>query len=79
VTDEQKALRLQACQEFSQSVDDDQDLFDSAVMTDEAWLGTCQALQGEKKNVISKVKKQSDVGHIFQQSGNLIPQNTFGT
>jgi hypothetical protein len=29
--------------------------------------------------VISKVKKQSDVGHIFQQSGNLIPQNTFGT
>jgi hypothetical protein len=37
LTDEQKALRLQACQEFILSVDDDCSLLDSVLMGYEAW------------------------------------------
>jgi hypothetical protein len=37
LTDEQKALRLQACQEFIQFVDDDHALLDSVVMADGTW------------------------------------------
>jgi hypothetical protein len=36
---------------------------------DKAWNGDCQALQ-DTKNSILYVKKQSDDGHIIQQSGN---------
>jgi hypothetical protein len=37
LTDEQKAIRLQACQDFIQSVNDDRSLLDSVVMGDEKW------------------------------------------
>jgi hypothetical protein len=37
LTNEQKAFRLQACQEFIQSVDYDHSLLDSVVMGDEIW------------------------------------------
>jgi hypothetical protein len=36
-TDEKKALKLQACQEFIHSVDDNHSLLDSAVTGDETW------------------------------------------
>jgi hypothetical protein len=80
--EEQKALILQACPEFIQSVDDNHSLLDSVVKGNEtwcfpydpktrnkAWNGACQALQ-DTKFYISKVKKQSDVDHILRQSGN---------
>jgi hypothetical protein len=37
LTDEQIAIRLQACQEFIQFVNDDLALLDSVVMEDETW------------------------------------------
>jgi hypothetical protein len=37
LTDEQQALRLQACQEFIHSVDDHHSLLDTVVMGDETW------------------------------------------
>jgi hypothetical protein len=61
LTDEKKALRLQACQEFIQSVDDDRSLLDSIVRGDEtccfqydpeqkdnAWNTVFQALEDKK-------------------------------
>lgn len=55
VINEQKALRVQACQEFIQFVDDDCSLFDSVVMgiihkqEVKAWNDAHQALQDNKK------------------------------
>jgi hypothetical protein len=58
LTDEQKSVTLQACQEFIQSMDDDRSLLDSIIMgyetwsfqydsqtKDKAWNDTHQALQ----------------------------------
>jgi hypothetical protein len=77
LTDEQMSVRLQACQEFVQSMDDNRSLLDSIVMgyetwcfqydsqtKDKTWSATRQALQ-DIKILISEVKKQSDVGHIL--------------
>jgi hypothetical protein len=38
LTDEQKAVRLQACQGFNQSMNDDLSLLDSIVADDETWF-----------------------------------------
>jgi hypothetical protein len=81
LTNEQKALRLQACQEFIQSVDDDRSLLDSVVMGDETWCFQYDpqtkrqsmewhSLSSPRQKIsVSKVKKQSDVGHILRQLG----------
>jgi hypothetical protein len=84
LTNEKKALRLQACQEFIQSVDEDHSLLDSIVMGDLMRSGVPIRSPNKKTKhgmgfaklsktqtiLTSKVKKQTDVGHILQQSGN---------
>jgi hypothetical protein len=85
LTDEQKAVRLQANQKFIQSVDDDHSELGSLVTGNETWrLGVSSMIAKQKdktwkaarkdvedkKKLISKVKIQSDVGHILRLSGN---------
>lgn len=83
LTDEKKALRLEACQEFIQSVHDDCSLLDSVETGDQTWYfqydpqAIRQSMEWRtpsspkhKKNSISKLKKQSDAGHILQKTGN---------
>jgi hypothetical protein len=50
LTDEQKALGLQACEDVTQSVDDDRSLLDSVVTGDETWCFQCD-LQTKRQSM----------------------------
>jgi hypothetical protein len=81
LTDEQKALRLKACEEFIQSVHDDRSMLDSVATGDEkwcfqcdpetkdkAWSGTHQALQ-DTKNFSFKSQKTEMLVTFFDSEG----------
>jgi hypothetical protein len=75
VTDEQKALRLQACQEFIQSVDDDRSLPDSIVTGDET---RCFQYDPQAKRQSMEWRSPSSPRHKqFQKSKNKVMFVTF--
>jgi hypothetical protein len=69
-TDEKKALRLQACQEFIQSVDGDNSLLDSTV---ETWFSSMIPKQRTKHGMV--LAKLSNIQKVFisevQQQSNV--------
>jgi hypothetical protein len=69
-TDEQKALRLPACQECIQSVDDDRCLLDSIVTGDETWC-----FENDPPPKKNKVCNGALVGSPTQTKGRSLKKN----
>jgi hypothetical protein len=68
LTDTQKDLRLQACQQFIQLVDDGRSLFDSVVTSDEIWCF-------QYDNPEQKHKAWNDACQVLQDTHNLFQKS----
>jgi hypothetical protein len=77
LTDEQKALKLQACQEFIQFVGDDHSLFHSTGTGDETWCFQCDPQTKTQSMTWRSPSSPRHKKFRFQKSKNKVMLVTF--